>query len=103
MIIFKKQYERVNAIKDEAIDDEGLRELLDEAHALVVRAGEGVKSERSPVTIVEKMQISDATKLVEKLMIDIAKDVKKGRPADKDCEKLKKAVTALKTSIDNIL
>ncbi|MCR5356016.1 MAG: hypothetical protein K6E63_01295 [Lachnospiraceae bacterium] len=83
--------------------DEDLKALIDEAMALVERAGQGVKGERSPVTMIEKIQISDTTKLVQKLIMDIDRDVKKGRPYDKDREKLKNAVLALRTSIDNIL
>ncbi len=101
MIIFRKQYE--NAGSGVNVADDELKELLDEAQAMVERAGEGVKSERSPITIVEKVQISDTTALVKKLIIDVNRDIKKGRPADKNTEKLKNAVLALKTSIDNIL
>lgn len=101
MIIFRRQYE--NAGSGVNIADDELKELLDEAQAMVERAGEGVKSERSPITIVEKVQISDTTALVKKLIIDVNRDIKKGRPADKNTEKLKNAVLALKTSIDNIL
>lgn len=103
MIIFRKQYDKAKAEADNDIYDPQLKGLLEEAAALVSRAGEGVKSERSPLTIVEKVQIRDTTKLVEKLMIDINKDISRGRPADKNCEKLKKAMTALKTGIENIL
>ncbi|MBR6469083.1 MAG: hypothetical protein IKS84_01785 [Lachnospiraceae bacterium] len=103
MIIFKKQYEKAR-IGTAGIDsDEGLKALLDEAKALVNRAGQGVKGERSPVTMIEKIQISDTTKLVQKLIMDIDRDVKKGRPYDKDREKLETAVSALRTSIENIL
>ena len=101
MIIFRRQYE--NAGSGVNVADDELKELLYEAHAMVERAGEGVKSERSPITIVEKVQISDTTALVKKLIIDVNRDIKKGRPADKNTEKLKNAVLALKTSIDNIL
>ncbi len=101
MIILKKQYEKAKA--GDGIKEEEVKALLDEADALVVRAKEGVKSERSPITIVEKIQISDTTKQVEKLIIDISKDIRKQRPADKNCEKLKKAMIALKTGIENIL
>lgn len=101
MIIFKKQYERAGRALE--TQDEELRSLLNEAAGLIERAGQGVKRERSPVTMVEKIQISDAVKLVKKLMIDIDRDMLKGRPVDKNREKLEKAVTALKTSIDNIL
>ncbi len=101
MIIFRKQYE--NAGSGVNVADDELKELLNEAQAMVERAGEGVKSERSPITIVEKVQISDTTALVKKLIIDVNRDIKKGRPADKNTEKLKNAVLALKTSIDNIL
>ncbi|MBQ7482327.1 MAG: hypothetical protein IJT80_10685 [Lachnospiraceae bacterium] len=101
MIIFRRQYE--NAGSGVNVADDELKELLDEAQAMVERAGEGVKSERSPITIVEKVQISDTTALVKKLIIDVNRDIKKGRPADKNKEKLKNAVLALKTSIDNIL
>ncbi len=101
MIIFRRQYE--NAGSGVNVADDELKELLDEAQAMVERAGEGVKSERSPITIVEKVQISDTTALVKKLIIDVNRDIKKGRPADKNTEKLKNAVLALKTSIDNIL
>ena len=101
MIIFRIQYE--NAGSGVNVADDELKELLDEAQAMVERAGEGVKSERSPITIVEKVQISDTTALVKKLIIDVNRDIKKGRPADKNKEKLKNAVLALKTSIDNIL
>ena len=68
MIIFKKQYDKTVNTNIEA--GEELRDLLNEAEALVVRAGQGVKSERAPLTIVEKVQISDTTKLVQKLIID---------------------------------
>ncbi len=101
MIIFRKQYE--NAGSGVNVADDELKELLNEAQAMVERAGEGVKSERSPITIVEKVQISDTTALVKKLIIDVNRDIKKGRPADKNTEKLKNAVLALKTSIDNSL
>ena len=101
MIIFRRQYE--NAGSGVNVADDELKELLNEAQAMVERAGEGVKSERSPITIVEKVQISDTTALVKKLIIDVNRDIKKGRPADKNTEKLKNAVLALKTSIDNIL
>ncbi|MCR5407176.1 MAG: hypothetical protein K6E88_10370 [Lachnospiraceae bacterium] len=101
MIIFRRQYE--NAGSGVNVADDELKELLDEAQAMVERAGEGVKSERSPITIVEKVQISDTTALVKKLIIDVNRDIKKGRSADKNTEKLKNAVLALKTSIDNIL
>ena len=101
MIIFRRQYE--NAGSGVNVADDKLKELLDEAQAMVERAGEGVESERSPITIVEKVQISDTTALVKKLIIDVNRDIKKGRPADKNTEKLKNAVLALKTSIDNIL
>lgn len=101
MIIFRRQYE--NAGSGVNVADDELKELLDEAQAMVERAGEGVKSERSPITIVEKVQISDTTALVKKLIINVNRDIKKGRPADKNKEKLKNAVLALKTSIDNIL
>ena len=104
MIIFRKQYEEARKGKtaDKGIDEE-LRNLLDEADALTKRADEGVKRERSPLTIVEKVQISDTTKLVKRLIIDINRDMEKGRAADKNREKLERAVTALKTSIENIL
>ena len=104
MIIFRKQYEEARKGKtaDKGIDEE-LRTLLDEADALTKRADEGVKRERSPLTIVEKVQISDTTKLVKRLIIDINRDMEKGRAADKNREKLERAVTALKTSIENIL
>jgi hypothetical protein len=104
MIIFRKQYEeaRKGKTSDKGIDEE-LRNLLDEADALTKRADEGVKRERSPLTIVEKVQISDTTKLVKRLIIDINRDMEKGRAADKNREKLERAVTALKTSIENIL
>lgn len=101
MIIFRKQYE--NAGSEVNAADEELKELLNEAQVLLKRAAEGVKSERSPITIVEKVQINDTTAIVKKLIIDINRDLKKGRPADKNKEKLKNAVLALKTSIDNIL
>ncbi len=101
MIIFKRQYDRAGKAMESA--DEELRELLNEAAMLVERAGQGVKSERSPVTIVEKVQLSDATKLVKKLIIEINRDISRGRPTDKNRDKLKKAVIVLRTSIDNIL
>ncbi len=101
MIIFKKQYDKTVNTNIEA--GEELRDLLNEAEALVVRAGQGVKSERAPLTIVEKVQISDTTKLVQKLIIDLNKDIKKGRSTEKSREKLEKAVEALRTSIINIL
>ena len=101
MIIFKRQYDKTVNAGVEA--DEELRNLLDEAEALVRQAGEGVKSERSPLTIVEKVQISDTTKLVQRLIIDINRDIKKGRSVEKNREKLKKATEALRTSILNIL
>ena len=82
---------------------EELADLLDEARALVERAKEGVKSDRSPITLVEKIQINDTVKLVQKLMIVLIKDINRGRNTDKNEEKLKRAVEALKTSIDNIL
>ena len=50
MIIFRRQYE--NAGSGVNVADDELKELLDEAQAMVERAGEGVKSERSPITIV---------------------------------------------------
>lgn len=101
MIIFRRQYEKNGSGQEVA--DEGLKGLLNEAESLVKRAEQGVKKERSPITIVEKVQISDTTKLVKKLMIDINRDIKKGRPYDKNRVKLENAVLALKTSIDNIL
>ncbi len=101
MIIFKKQYEK-NINAGMAAGEE-LADLLDEARALVERAGEGVKSDRSPITLVEKIQINDTVKLVQKLMIVLIKDINRGRNTDKNEEKLKRAVEALKTSIDNIL
>ena len=101
MIIFKKQYDKT--VNTGVETDEEVRLLLEEAKDLVKRAGQGVKSERSPLTIVEKVQISDTTKLVQKLIIDLTKDISKGRPADKNKEKLENAVKALRTSIDNIL
>ncbi len=101
MIIFKKQYEKnINTCKAAG---EGPGGLLDEAKALVERAGEGVKSDRAPLTLVEKIQINDTVKLVQKLMMDLSKDINKGRNTEKNEEKLKKAVAALRTSIDNIL
>ena len=102
MIIFKKQFERANAAGEENTDEE-LKALLEEAGALVARAEQGVKSDRSPITIVEKIQMSDTTKLVKKLMIDISADIKKGRPVDDKREKLIAASAALRTSIDRIL
>ena len=101
MIIFKKQYEK--SINPGTAAGEELADLLDEARALVERAGEGVKSDRAPITLVEKIQISDTVKLVQKLMIVLTKDINRGRNTDKNEEKLKRAVEALKTSIDNIL
>ncbi|MCR5001881.1 MAG: hypothetical protein K6A71_08815 [Lachnospiraceae bacterium] len=101
MVIFKRQYDKTVNSNLEA--DEDLAALIREAESLVERAGQGVKSERSPLTIVEKVQISDTTKLVQKLIIDINKDIKKGRSAGKSREKLEKAVEALRTSIINIL
>ena len=101
MIIFKKQYEKTLNTSVEA--NEELKGLLDEAESLVKRAGEGVKSERSPLTIVEKVQISDTVKLTQKLIIDVTKDIKKGKSTEKNREKLEKAVTALRTTIQNIL
>lgn len=101
MIIFKKQYEKKINTDIEAVEE--LRGLFDEAKALVERAGEGVKSERAPITLVEKIQINDTVKLVQKLMMDLSKDISKGRNTEKNEEKLKKAVDALRTSIDNIL
>ena len=101
MIILKKQYEK--SINTGTMADEELSGLLDEAKALVGRAGEGVKSDRAPMTLVEKIQINDTEKLVKKLIMDLSKDISKGRNTDKNKEKLKKAVNALRTSIDNIL
>ena len=101
MIIFRKQYEKTLNTCAEASEE--LKALLDEAESLVKRAGEGVKSERSPLTIVEKVQISDTVKLVQKLIIDVTKDIKKGKSTEKNREKLEKAVTALRTTIMNIL
>jgi hypothetical protein len=101
MIIFKKQYDKTVNTNVEA--DEELLSLLKEAELLVERAGQGVKSERAPLTIVEKVQISDTVKLVQKLIIDLSADIKKGRSTDKNRDKLEKAVVALKTSISNIL
>ena len=101
MIIFKKQYEKSSEIST-AIDGE-LSAMLDEARALIERAGKGVVSERSPITLVEKVQISDTVKLVKKLIIDVTKDIEKGRDTTKNADKLKKASKALRTSIDNIL
>ena len=102
MIIFKKKYEEAGRAADKDIDEE-LKELMKKAGELVDRAGKGVLSERSPITLIEKVQINDTVKLVKKLMIDIDSDIKKGRDTGKDKEKLKNAVTALGTSIDNIL
>lgn len=101
MIIFKKQYEK--NINTNTETGEELGSLLDEAKALVKRAGEGVKSDRAPITLVEKIQINDTVKLVQKLTMDLSKDISRGRNTDKNEEKLKKAVKALRTSIDNIL
>ena len=101
MIIFKKQYEK--KINSKMETDVELSSLLDEAKSLVERAGEGVKSQRSPLTLVEKIQINDTVKLVQKLIIDLSKDISKGRKPDRNEEKLKRAVEALRTSIDNIL
>ena len=101
MIIFKKQYEK-NLQSKTPVDGE-LSALLDEARALVERAGKGVLSERAPITLVEKVQISDTVKLVKKLIIELNKDIDRGRDTARNADKLKKAVTALKTSIDNIL
>ncbi len=102
MIIFKKAYDKAGN-QDLTVADDELNALLEEAKSLVERAGQGVKSERSPVTMIEKIQISDTTKLVQKLIMDVTKDIKKGRSYDKDREKLEKAVIALRTSIENIL
>ena len=104
MIIFKKQYEEASKSEKacSTVDDE-LKSLIIEADTLVKRAQEGVKSERSPMTIVEKVQISDTTKLVKKLIIDINKDISKGKAVDINREKLEKAMTALRVSIENIL
>ncbi len=101
MIIFKRQYDKIGNTKIEA--NEELKCLLDEARSLIERAGQGVKSERSPITLVEKIQISDTVKLVQKLSMELAKDINKGRNTDKNEEKLRKAADALRTSIDNIL
>lgn len=104
MIIFRKKYEDACANGAAGTGtDEGLNALIKEAEALIERSEQGVKSERSPITIVEKVQISDTTKLVKKLIIDTGKDIEKGRPTDKNREKLEKAVIALRTSIENIL
>jgi hypothetical protein len=103
MIIFKKQFEKVNTGDGAGIKEGPLFDLMNEAGELVKRADKGVVSERSPITLVEKMQINDTVKLVKKLMIDLDRDVKKGRDTDKDADRLRKAVTALRTSIDNIL
>ncbi|MCR5508244.1 MAG: hypothetical protein K6F34_06120 [Lachnospiraceae bacterium] len=103
MIIFRKQYERSKLNGAGEIKDEELAALLGEAGALVERAGQGVKGDRSPVTMAEKIQISDTTKLVQKLIIELSKDIKKGRSTEKNRDKLKKAVVALRTSIENIL
>ncbi|MBR4719189.1 MAG: hypothetical protein IKP31_02975 [Lachnospiraceae bacterium] len=104
MIIFRKKYEEACA---SGVSGTGAAEELavqiKEAEALVERSEQGVMSSRSPITIVEKVQISDTTKLVKKLIIDISKDIEKGRPTDSNREKLDKAVSALKTSIENIL
>ncbi len=102
MIIFKKQFEKTGKIKKEGIDKE-TEALLEEAKSLVERAGQGVKSDRSPITLIEKVQMSDTTKLVKKYMIDLTKDIEKGRDMAGNADKLRKAVAALKTSIDNIL
>ena len=102
MIIFKKQYNDASGKANENIGDE-LKLLLETAGKLVKRAEQGVVSERSPITLIEKVQISDTVKLVKKLIIDIDKDIGKGRNTDKNEEKLKDAVVALQTSIDNIL
>ena len=104
MIIFRKQYEEARSRnKAENGTGEELKNLLEEADLLVKRAEEGVKSERAPITIVEKVQISDTTKLVKRLIIDINKDISGGRAAGKNREKLEKAIIALRTSIENIL
>ena len=104
MIIFKKQYENagLHNTANRGMDEE-LAALIGEASSLVKRAEQGVKSERSPITLVEKVQIRDTTKLVQKLIIDITKDAAKGRDTARNTEKLRNAAAALKTSIDNIL
>ncbi len=102
MIIFKKQYDNASERINEDIDD-GLKALLETADKLVKRAQKGVMSERSPITLIEKVQINDTAKLVKKLIIDIDKDIKKGRSTDKNEDRLRTAVVALQTSIDNIL
>ena len=104
MIIFKKQYENVCLHNSEnGPVNEELAALLREASELVSRAEQGVKSDRSPITLIEKVQIRDTTKLVQKLIIDINKDTAKGRNTDRNAEKLKNAVIALRTSVENIL
>ena len=104
MIIFRKKYENACVLGEAGkCPDDELAALIKEADALIRRSEQGVMSSRSPITIAEKVQISDTTKLVKKLIIDIGKDIEKGRPTDKNREKLEKAVTALRTSIENIL
>ncbi len=102
MIIFKKDYESVSKNYKDYMDDE-LNELMDSAQKLVLRVEQGVQSERSPITLIEKVQINDTVKAVKKLMIDITKDLKKGRDVEVNKVKLGKALIALETSIEHIL
>lgn len=102
MIIFKKQFDNASGKVNENISEE-LKALLESAGKLVKRAERGVVSDRSPITLIEKVQINDTVKLVKKLIIDINKDIDKGRNTDKNEEKLRNAVVALQTSIENIL
>ena len=95
MLIFRKSYDAAKT--DNLPEDVKLQ--IDEARELVERANKGVLSERSPITLIERVQISDTTKLVEKLIIDICR----GKNIKSNSEKLEKAVICLKTSIDNIL
>ena len=96
MLIFKKQYEKATSVN--SMNPE-VAALVEEAKELVKLANKGVQKERSPITLIEKVQINDTVKLVEKLIIDISR----GKKVEKNSDMLKKAVVCLKTSIENIL
>ena len=98
MLIFKSQYEKAKQKKNKELSPE-VAMKLEEAKLLVERANEGVLSERSPITLIEKVQVRDTTKMVEKLIIEFSK----GKDTKANLEKLDKAMTCLRTSIDNIL
>ena len=98
MIIMPGSYSRVDFSNNTKLDEETL-DKLKRAMELVSIAKKGVTIERGPLTLVEKSQMSDTTKMVEKIVIDFYK----GRDNEKNRKKLDNAIVALKTSIENIL